>query len=112
MGYIRISICKLTDHSIYPISLINPLTFPVFVVNQCRLDISIFAKYSFAHFGEQATLLQRNIVLSFSQSPQGVNIFPQVLHGFCIFSVIRSLLIRAYPGRALNASPASHQLTP
>lgn len=53
-----------------------------------RLDASTLAKYSCAHAGEHAILLQRNICLSFAQSAQGVNIFPQFLQCFCTLSVI------------------------
>lgn len=56
------------------------------------LDSSILLKYACAHSGEQATFFHRNMVLSFSQSAQGVNCLPHILHGFCILFVICNLL--------------------
>src|SRR5699024_7108059 len=40
-------------------------------------------KYFFAHSGEQAIARQWKAELSFTQLAQGVNIFPQPLHGIC-----------------------------
>ncbi len=57
---------------------------PQGIYSRCgSLDSSIFAKYAFAHFCEQAMLFQRNTALSCSQSAHGVKSLPHILQGFC-----------------------------
>lgn len=84
MGYIEISVQYIPLH--LKIFLCK-LRCWAGIIYGCR-DSSIFAKYFFAHSGEQAADFQRNMELSFSQSGQGVNSLPHIRHFFFTLNAI------------------------